>query len=50
MSVLAEFCSDLLANETHFLPLEDREEQTSSVQQDLGEGLLVVVGFQDEFL
>ena len=36
MSVLAGFCSDLLANKTHLLLLKDREEQTSSVQQDLG--------------
>ena len=42
---LAEFCSDLLANEIHFLQLEDREEQTSSVQHDLG-GCLLVVGLQ----
>ena len=30
------FCSDLHANEAHFLLLEDRVEQTSSVQQGLG--------------
>ena len=48
MSVLAEFCWDHLASKTHFLPLEDREEQTSFVQRDLGECLLVV-GLRDVF-
>ena len=42
ISVLAEFCSDPLASKTHLVPLEDREEQTSFAQQDLGECLLVV--------
>ena len=46
-SVLVGFCSDPRANKRHFLLLEDREEQTSAVQQDLGECLLVV-GLQDE--
>ena len=45
---LLKFCSDLLASETHFLPLEGQEEQTSSVRQDLGEFLLVV-GLRDVF-
>ena len=41
MSVLTGFCSDLLANTTHSLLLEDRDKQTSSVQQDLDGYLLV---------
>ena len=45
--VLGEFCSDLPASKTHFLLLEGQEEQTSSVRQDRGGCLLVVVP-QDE--
>ena len=40
-------CSDLLASKTHVLLHEGQEEQTSSVQQDLG-GCLLVVVLQDE--
>ena len=47
MSVLAGICSHLRANKTHFLLLEDREEQTSSVQKDL-DGCLPVVEHQGE--
>ena len=43
-----DFCADLLAKKTHFLLLEDREAQISSVQQDLG-GCLLVVGLRGEF-
>ena len=45
-SVLAEFCSALLANKKHFLLFEKQEEQTSCVQQDLG-GCLLVGGLRD---
>ena len=41
-SVLAEFYSDLLANEKPFLLHEDQEGQISFFQQDLGECLLFV--------
>ena len=46
--VLAEFCTDLLASETHFLQFDDREEQSSFVHQYLGE-CFPVVGLRDVF-